>query len=297
MMNKLTLFLALLLVGAFQSEIFAQNQTDTTSVVVNAKMADFENPKKYVIGDIVVHGVNFMDTDLLTASTGLMVGDTISIPGGVIAQAINRLWLKGYFSDVRIVAEPTVQDSVTLNIHLKERPRVFNWVFEGVKKGEQTDLVESLQLKRGAELSEYMLQKNKNLVKDFYHDKGFLNIDVDVEIKNDSVMSNAVNLIFKVDKKKRVKIGEIEFHGNEIYSSSKLRRELKDTNAKSWKFWANTKFKADEYELDKVNIIDFYNARGYRNAHVVADTIYNINEKRVGINITVSEGNRVSLFR
>ena len=39
-------------------------------------------------------------------------------------------------------------------------------------------------------------------------------------------------------------------------------------------------------------MIDFYNSRGYRNATIISDSIYDINEKRIGITIDVSEGNK-----
>ncbi|MFR9248720.1 MAG: POTRA domain-containing protein [Alistipes shahii] len=47
-----------------------------------------------------------------------------------------------------------------------------------------------------------------------------------------------------------------------------------------------------DYENDKELLIDFYNSKGYRNATIVSDSIYPINEKRLGIDIDVSEGNK-----
>lgn len=65
------------------------------------------------------------------------------------------------FSDVKIGAE-IEGDSLDLEVFLKERPRVNNWDFEGISKGKKKDLLEKLKLKRGSELSDYIIDKNKS---------------------------------------------------------------------------------------------------------------------------------------
>ena len=53
-------------------------------------------------------------------------------------------------------------DSLDLEVFLKERPRVNNWDFEGISKGKKKDLLEKLKLKRGTELSDYVIDKNSS---------------------------------------------------------------------------------------------------------------------------------------
>ncbi|WP_226388109.1 outer membrane protein assembly factor BamA [Gallalistipes aquisgranensis] len=252
---------------------------------------DYNSPKRYIINKIKVNGVKYYDTDILTASSGLQKGDTVYLPGNYISEAINRLWSQRYFSDVKIVAEP-VGDSVNLEIYLKERPRVYRWLFDGPRKGEITELTENLKLKRGTELSDYVITKNSDLIRRFFYDKGFRNAEVSTKIVNDTMMQNAVNVTFVVDKGKKVKIGDVAFEGNTVFSDKRLRSALKKTHKKSWKFWKGSKLKDKEYAEDKENLIDFYNARGYRNATIVSDSIYNINDKRIGVKIKVDEGNK-----
>ncbi len=52
------------------------------------------------------------------------------------------------------------------------------------------------------------------------------------------------------------------------------------------------KLKDDEYEEDKNLLIDFYNSQGYRNAVILKDSIYQIDEKHIGIKVNVDEGNK-----
>ena len=176
---------------------------------------------------------------------------------------------------------------------LKERPRVYNWMFEGISKGKQKELLEKLKLKRGSELSDYVIDKNKKLIRDYWSEKGFRNTEVDVRIDNDSLRpGQAVNVTFLIDRKEKVKIGQINFIGNDQFKDKRLRRTFKKTHQKSINFFKGAKLNESDYEADKELLIDFYNSKGYRNANIVRDSIYPINEKRIGIDLEVSEGNK-----
>ena len=66
-------------------------------------------------------------------------------------------------------------DSLDLEVFLQERPRVNYWRFEGIPKSKQKDLMEKLKLKRGTELSDYVIDKNRKLIRDYFSEKGFRN--------------------------------------------------------------------------------------------------------------------------
>ena len=251
-----------------------------------------ETPKRYYIRDIQIHGVKFLNPEILKSSSGLIEGDSIYLPSDFISNAISRLWSQRVFSDVKIGADID-GDSLDLEVFLEERPRVYSWKFEGISKGKQKDLLEKLKLKRGSELSDYVIDKNKKLIKNYWAEKGFRNTEVDVRIDNDTLRpGHAVDVTFLIDRKERVKIGAINFSGNEQFTDKRLRRTFKKTHQKSLNFFKSTKLNESDYEADKELLIDFYNSKGYRNANIVRDSIYAINSKRIGIDIDVSEGNK-----
>ena len=256
-------------------------------------MMDYSQQQRmYIVGDIDVHGVKYMDADILKTTAGLTSGDSIYLPGNYISQAITKLMNQSYFSDAKIGVEYR-GDTVDLNVYLKERPRVYQWKFEGIRKGQATELLDELKLKRGAStLSDYIINKNITLIKKYFYDRGFQNAEVDVRIQNDSLINNAVNVTFVVDRKERVKIGEIEFAGNEVFSDRKLRSTFKKTHKKNFNFLKSSRLKETDYAEDKELLIDFYNSKGYRNANIVSDSIYPISENRIGIKLNVDEGNK-----
>ena len=282
------------------SNIFAQEPQpqDTTAapkpaISENAPMfKSAGDPKLYYIRKINVHGVKYLNPDVLKSSAGLIEGDSIYLPSNFIANAITRFWSQRFFSDVKIGAEID-GDSLDLEVFLKERPRVYNWAFEGISKGKQKELLEKLKLRRGSELSDYVIDKNKKLIRDYWSEKGFRNTEVDVRIDNDSLRpGQAVNVTFLIDRKEKVKIGQINFIGNDQFKDKRLRRTFKKTHQKSINFFKGAKLNESDYEADKELLIDFYNSKGYRNANIVRDSIYPINEKRIGIDLEVSEGNK-----
>ena len=282
------------------SNIFAQEQNpqDTTAapkpaVSENAPMYRNDGaPRLYHIRNVNVHGVQYLNPDILKSSAGLIEGDSIYLPSNFISNAISRLWSQRFFSDVKIGAE-IEGDSLDLEVFLKERPRVYNWEFEGISKGKKKDLLEKLKLKRGSELSDYVIDKNQKLIKQYWAEKGFRNTEVGVRIDNDTLRpGQAVTVTFLIDRKSKVKIGKINFTGNEQFPDKRLRRTFKKTHQKSINFFKGAKLNEGDYENDKELLIDFYNSNGYRNATIVSDSIYPINEKRLGIDIDVSEGNK-----
>ena len=284
--------------GAEQKEQSATKEKKDSVVLApfdeNAPMMKSDaTPKLYHIRNVNIRGVEHMNENLIRSTSGLIPGDTIYLPSTYISNSITRLWGQRYFSDVKVGA--TIEgDSVDIELFVKERPRVYNWDFvgEGVGRGKQKDLAEKLKLRRGTELSDYVIDRNERLIKKEFVEKGFRNVEVKTEIENDPQMENAVNVTFHIDRKERVRVGEITFAGNEQFKAKRLRRAFKKTHQKSINIFQNTKLKMEDYEEDKNLLVEFCNSRGYRNATIVSDSIYDINEKRIGIHLNVTEGDK-----
>lgn len=57
-------------------------------------------------------------------------------------------------------------------------------------------------------------------------------------------------------------------------------------------FFKSSKFVKEDYEEDKETVISFYNSKGYRDATIVSDTIYDISNKHMNIDLSIEEGNK-----
>ena len=270
-------------------------QPDTAQLQGAPGSFNYNDPQTYVVADVTISGVKYYTTDQILSLVGLSIGDTVMIPSDRLSQIARKLWAMRYFSDISITAPRVVGDRVYLDIYLAERPRVSLWSFsgEGVKKSAKEDLLERLKLRRGSEYSEYVINTSIDLIKKYYAEKGYLNAEVNVIQQNDTMVSNAIRVTFDIDRKSKVKIKQIDFEGNTALSDRKLARAMKKTKANTLRnFFSSKKFKAEEYENDKENLITAYNEKGYRDAQIIADSVYVINEKRLGIKLTVDEGKR-----
>lgn len=253
----------------------------------------YANPKEYEIGGITVSGAEYFNETAVKRLAGINVGDKIQVPGDKITKAIKNLWDQKIFSNVQITATKVQGDKIFLDIYIQELPRLSKFKFTGVKKSKQKDLREELALIRGKVVNESVIISTENKVKAYYVNKGYLNADVAVKQKLDSNLQNYVILTIAVDVGTRVKIRDINFYGNNSLKSSTLRGRLKDTKVARWyNIFTTSKYIASTFEADKQGVIDKYNEKGFRDAKIESDTIYNINENRIIIDITVNEGSQ-----
>ena len=256
---------------------------------------DYSRPAKYKVGGVSVQGNNYFSENQIISLTGLQKGMDITVPSDELSGIVRRLWLQRYFEDVSMEIDhlSADRDSAFLVIKIIERPRVSKWSFTGVKSGEKKDLQERLNLRRGGEFSDYVEKTSSDIIKKYYAEKGFLNCKVKAEVQKDTIIKKAIRVNFDVERGEKVKVQEIHFIGNEHVKEYKLARSMKKTKSrKFYNFFHTKKFDPKEYPNDKKSLISAFNEAGYRDARIVKDSIYTIEPGRLGIDITVEEGDK-----
>ena len=256
-------------------------------------VVDYNRPKKYIVGGVGVEGNNYLSPDQILQVTGLRKGMEVTVPSEEMTSIVNRLWLQRYFDDVAVVVDSIVPatDTAFFKIRIIERPRVSRWTFSGVRSGEEKELLERLNLKRGGEFSEYVAKTSTDIIKRYYKEKGFLNVDVDVNTKRDTVIRSAIRVQFAVDRGEKVKIKTITFNGAESVKEGKLVRSMKKTrDSRLSNFFSSKKFNEAEYDNDKRALISKFNEAGFRDARIVKDTMYYLEPGRVQIDFDIDEG-------
>ena len=275
---------------ATTTTLAAQQPADSGKVNITFDPA---KPREFVIADITISGVKYLNPEQILSFIGVAKGDTVTIPNEDISLALKRLWAQRHFSDIAVSATKIEGDKIYLDIKLTERPRVSAWNFNGAKKGERDDLREKLHLRRGSEVSDYLLKVSTDAIKSYYAEKGFRKADVNIIQEADTLVPNAVKVTFDIKKNQKVKIKKIYFEGNEKIKDRKLRKSMKKTkDMRLRNLFSSKKFNDEEYPNDKENLIRYYNEKGYRDAAIVSDSIYYINDKRLGIKIKIDEGRR-----
>lgn len=297
--NRILKKFAFLLLSFLSINLSAQTTEDV----------DYSTPKSYEIGGIMVNGADNLNNSTLISISGLTIGDTIKIPSDNISIAITKLWREGLFADIDIAIDKIVENTVFLNINLKENSRLSKFKFKGkISKSDVTTLKEDLKLMRGKILTQNIINNSVNLIKTYYINKGFLNITVGYLATIDSSAVNSESLVFNINKGKKVKIKEITILGRDkiantnktffnrqdtvfAISDRKVKKSMKDTKAKKWwRIFKVSKFIDNNYTDDKEKLIAKYNEVGYRDARITKDTTYLNKDNTLSIEITITEG-------
>jgi len=268
--------------------------------VEDLPVISYNTSKKYEIADIKVTGIeNPMYEDYtILGFAQLQVGDKIEIPGTEITNAVRRFWRQGLFSDVKILATKIEGNKIWIEIKLKERPRISDIVYTGMKKGERQDIEARIGMERNLQITPNKMDRARNIIKKYFDEKGFNKAEINLTEEPDLSKENHIILHVDVVKKNKTKVNAIEIDGNTEIKASTLEKAMKKTRHKSnfsaWirNFLRSTKYVPESYEEDKDNLIEKYNELGYRDATIVWDTVYSDTEKpdKVNIKIKVEEG-------
>lgn len=287
-----SIILLILLMAVWFPRAFSQ-ENDSTNFSIY-----YSSPAKYTIADVQVTGIKYLDKSVLVQLSGLNVGTEIDVPGEMVTNAIKKLWQQGLFSDVKITATKVVNDKIWFEIYLQERPRLADVNFMGVSKSEKDDITEKVLLLKGSQLTDNQVINAERIIKNIFLEKGFLNTEVNIVQRDDTTQNNSLILDIYVDKKDKVKVNDIFITGNKEISYITLERAMKKTNAKALRNTFRTKkFLQEEYKKDKKSLIDKYNEKGYRDAIIKRDSIYQVltgkkDKPRVNIEIDLEEGNK-----
>ena len=293
---------------------------------------DYARPKKYEIGGVVVEGAKYVDASMLSMIAGLRVGETISVPGDEISSGIRKIWEQGLFEDVAVNVTDIVGGKVFLQIVIKERPRVSKFSFKGIKKSEADDIRNKINLSRGDIATDHLLTKTTRIIENFYYEKGYRNVDIDIQQVADTARENYIDMVINIDKGSKVKIGKINVTGNENFSEGQILAAMKETKQRGHfdpldplgplvvntladvftlhplraitgieeyfyenyrpRIFKSSRFLESNFEADKKLIIEKYNSKGYRDARIVSDSVYMIDDLNMGIDLVVDEGNK-----
>ena len=253
---------------------------------------------KYVVGGINLYGAENLEPSIVIGLSGLSVGDVISVPGDEVTSAIKRFWKHGLFEDVSIAADSIVGDKIYLGISLKQRPRVSQLNFNGIKKSEREDLELKIGIIKGNQITPDISDRAKTIIKNYYSDKGYKNAEVVINQRPDVTADGKVIVDVNVDKKEKIKINRIYIEGAGELPEKKVKYAMKKTREKTrfdniiYTLFRSKKFTKENYDEDKDKIISFYNEHGYRDARIVKDSVVPFDDKTVDIYITVEEGKK-----
>ncbi|WP_278034830.1 outer membrane protein assembly factor BamA [Flavobacterium nitratireducens] len=273
--------LTLVLLGSF-SQIKAQDRVP------------FDQGKRYILAKVELTNKLSFNNQTVVTFAGLQKGQEITVPGEEISAAIKKLGKLGLFDEIAFYVNRIDNDSIYLDLDIKELPKLNDVKFVGVKKGKVETFIKDNGLTKGKVVNENLITTTKNYIENKYKKDGFFNTKTNINIVKDTSATNQVNMVVSVDKGDKIKISSIDFVNNSKITDKKLRKAMKNTKQRNpIRVLKASKFIKDKYKEDLEKVIEAYKEKGYRDARIVSDTVaYNKEKNALAIKINVEEGNK-----
>ncbi len=262
---------------------------------VSAQTIPGSGGKEYILGEIKVTGTTSYNENTVITFTGLRKGERLYLPGDRISKVIKKLWDLELFSDINFYITNVEGEVADIELNIQEVPELNEVRIEGVKKRKGEDLIKDNSLTKGTKVTENLITTTRNFIGNKYRKEGFLNTKVAINTTpvTDTVATNKVNMLVRIDKGDRVKVSKINIEGNEKLSDGKVRAAMSNTKQKKpYRFWKRSKYIKSDYQDDKDNIIKKYKEKGYRDARIVGDSLIVNDDSTVSLNLDIEEGNK-----
>src|SRR5580698_7284832 len=233
-----------------------------------------------------------------------------------VERDFNSLWNTGYFEDVRIEKEDTPK-GVILDVYVTEKPTIREINYKGLNSVTQSDVLdrfkkEKVGLSVESKYDPTRVARAIAVLKELLGEHGHQFATIKADIKKIPPASVQVNFI--INEGPKVKVGKIEFTGNEHVSARVLRESMKNLRPigipKSIfleDIFART-YDASKLEEDSERVRQAYRDRGYFRASVGDPKTHLRNEtglslftfrpkkgKRIDILMPIEEGGRYRL--
>jgi outer membrane protein insertion porin family len=211
-------------------------------------------------------------------------------PGGRLGQAqiddgLKALIETGLFQDVRIN-----QAGGRVVVVVVENPVIGRIAFEGNKKVKDEQLSAEIQSKPRGTLSRPMVQSDAQRIAEIYRRSGRYDVRVNPEIIEQP--NNRVDLVFTITEGSKTGVKQVEFIGNNAYSSYRLKDIIKTHESNLLSFLGgNDVYDPDRVEADRDLIRRFYLKNGFADVQVVAAlTEYDPERKGFLVTFKIEEG-------
>ncbi len=259
------------------------------------------------IRSVEYRGLSSLTEETVNFYLGLELGGTYSAEA--VNSRLHELWDRDLIEDIDISAERSA-DGVALVVTIEERPILRSIEYQGIKRLSRTDINEEisrhqLRVREGDPLNLGELRRLQRIIEDLYAEKGFRLADATYTLER---IDNDRRVIVTIDEGDKVRIEDIDFEGNTVFSDRRLRFSMKKTKESGFvsKFRKKDIYKEPTLEEDLDSVRTIYRRAGYKNivlgepqveiraANPDAQTLKQQN-RRLFLTIPIEEGARWKL--
>lgn len=203
-----------------------------------------------------------------------------------IDEDIRRLAGLGYFSNIE-VEQVRGRDGYRITFIVEENVLVQSIVFIGIEEEDEDDIRPLVKLRPGQPLVRYLLHLDRERIRQYYLEEGYLFVEVTVESR-ESLSGEEV--VFRIDEGPEVEVDRVRFVGNHTFDGGDLQKLMQ--LEESWIF-DSTQFREELLREDLVVLKTYYRSKGFFDVYIdVQDVGFDADLEDMSIVIFVEEGPR-----
>jgi len=226
-----------------------------------------------------------------------------------IQRDLQTLLSLNFFDKVksRVYTEEGPRGGVVVIFQVSELPIIRDLQFEGLHSLAESDILKSFREKRVGVSKESTYDPVKarvaeRVLKELLAERGHPNATV--ERRLESVSQTSIALTFKIDERERVRVMDIQFEGNQIFSDKKLRSQMKLVQEAGFitRFQSKDILHREKLDFDLHKVDNYMRSKGYLQARHGEPRIEGIGKRRTGFPIlplpllsSVDEGLRITV--
>jgi outer membrane protein insertion porin family len=178
------------------------------------------------------------------------------------------LWNTGFFDDIRLEVTPGAKGQV-VTFFVREKKLIRSIEYKGLSTITTSDVLdrfreEKLGLTMEAQYDPVVVRHAEVILQQMLAEHGRQFATVRHRTRN--IPPNSVALVFVVVEGPKVKVGEIKFQGNRVFSNDRLIRAMKYSKpwgAPPWFYWFHKTYDKEKIQADLEQVRELYQEHGY----------------------------------
>ena len=179
----------------------------------------------------------------------------------------------GFFDKTatRVLQEEGARGGVNIIFEVKELPIIRDLQFEGLKSVPESDVLKAFRERRVGVSKEsiYDPVKSRNamrVLKELLAEHGHPNATIEPRL--DEVSATSIAITYVINEGDRVRVVEIQFEGNQVFSDGKLRSQMKLVKEAGLisRFKGQDILHRDKLEYDLRQVDNYMRSKGYLQA-------------------------------
>ena len=200
----------------------------------------------------------------------------------------------GFFdkSATRVLTEEGVRGGINVIFEVKELPIIRDIQFEGLKSVPESDVLKAFREQRIGISKESIFDPVKarnamRAIKELLASNGHPNATI--EIREDEVSSTSIAITFVVNEGDKVRIVEIQFEDNSVFSDGTLRSQLKLVKESGLisRFRGQDILDRAKLDYDLNNVRNYMRSKGYLQARIGEPRVEGLGKRRTGFFLPV----------